>query len=295
MAIKIEMLRCFATVAETGNLADAATRLGRTQSAISMTLKQLEEHLGQRLFESERKNRLTSLGEQVFELAQQQLMQFDDTVRAIETSASSPQGLLRIASVPSVAGLLLPPAVDVLMRRHPGLKIDIRDADTRVVLDSLVRGKVDFGIASGSHALNGIRAEPLFDDPFGMICGRDHPLAAEKQPVELEAVLSGDFIGNELCRQIGNDAVQRALSEVNLTVHNTLSLIGMLRTGRHVTILPKTVLQMLPGQLVFREIRDLHAPRPVVVLVAERSPQRVIAREFSEIVRGLTCLAAPVE
>lgn len=61
MAIKIEMLRCFATVAQTGNLAEAAAYLGRTQSAVSMTLKQLEENLGQRLFKSDRKNRLTPL------------------------------------------------------------------------------------------------------------------------------------------------------------------------------------------------------------------------------------------
>ena len=41
--IKIEMLRCFSAVARSGNLADAAARLGRTQSAVSMTLKQLED------------------------------------------------------------------------------------------------------------------------------------------------------------------------------------------------------------------------------------------------------------
>ena len=65
------MLCCFGAVAQTGNLADAAIRLGRTQSALSMTLKQLGEHLGQPLFEGERKNRLFPLGDEVFRLAQQ--------------------------------------------------------------------------------------------------------------------------------------------------------------------------------------------------------------------------------
>ena len=62
--IKLEMLRCFGAVAQAGNLGDAAVRLGKTQSALSMTLKQLEEHLGERLFETERKNRLTPLGQE---------------------------------------------------------------------------------------------------------------------------------------------------------------------------------------------------------------------------------------
>ena len=100
MAIKIEMLRCFTTVAQSGNLAEAANRLGRTQSAISMTLKQLEEHLGQRLFESDRKNRLTPLGKQVFELSQDELRRFDYTIEAIKTCAKSPEGLIRIVSNP---------------------------------------------------------------------------------------------------------------------------------------------------------------------------------------------------
>ncbi len=77
MSIKIEMLRCFCTVAQTGNLAEAADRLGRTQSAVSMTLKQLEDHLGKKLFEGERKTHLSPLGRQVFDLALKQVRQFD--------------------------------------------------------------------------------------------------------------------------------------------------------------------------------------------------------------------------
>lgn len=46
MAIKIEMLRSFLTVAEEGNIKDAATRLLRTPSAVSMTLSALEDELG---------------------------------------------------------------------------------------------------------------------------------------------------------------------------------------------------------------------------------------------------------
>ncbi|WP_254703064.1 LysR family transcriptional regulator [Roseovarius sp. THAF8] len=53
------MLRCFLTVAERGNLADAAEALGRTPSAVSMMLRQFEDHIGAPLFEAGRKSRLT--------------------------------------------------------------------------------------------------------------------------------------------------------------------------------------------------------------------------------------------
>ena len=82
MTIKIEMLRCFVIVAELGNISDAGERLGRTPSAISMTLKQLEENLGSPLFESDRKNRLTALGRFTLTEARREV---DNFTRCIET------------------------------------------------------------------------------------------------------------------------------------------------------------------------------------------------------------------
>ncbi len=117
MAIKIEMLLFFCTVAQTGNLVEAADRLGRTQSAVSMTLKQLEDHLDQKLFEGERKNRLSPLGEHVFEIALRQVRQFDQAVQNIEAAAQAEQGLVRIASVPSVGALIFPPLLKHMTRR----------------------------------------------------------------------------------------------------------------------------------------------------------------------------------
>ena len=81
--IKTEMLRVFVEVARAGNLVTAAEALGRAPSAVSMTLKQLEAHLGQPLFESERKSRLTALGAYAFEMANRELTHFDRTIAAL--------------------------------------------------------------------------------------------------------------------------------------------------------------------------------------------------------------------
>lgn len=271
MAIKIEMLRTFAAVAQTGNLAEAATRLSRTQPAISMTLKQLEEHLGQRLFKTDRKNRLTPLGEQVFELAQTQLHQFDNTIRAIETSAKSPKGLIRIASIPSVAGVVFPSAIGALTRRNPGLKMELRDTDTQGVIDALLRGRADIGIVSGEHSLNGIRQTPLFSDPFGLICAPDHPLALQTSDPTIMDVSCASFIRNNLCDMIKTQAFQDATIGSNVTIHNTMSLIAMVRAGGWVTVLPQTVRQATTSDLVFRRIADLPDRRQVVLLLREKA------------------------
>lgn len=281
------MLRTFSHVAQTGNLADAAHRLGRTQSAVSMTLKQLEDHLGQSLFAGERKTRLTPLGDQVFALAQQQVHDFDATIREIETSASSPSGLLRISSIPSAAGKLVPSAVHKMTTLHGGLKIDIRDSNTAMVIDALVRGQADVGITSSTPNLNGIISMPLLRDNFGLTCAKKHSFATQENPITLNDITARGFIGNNLCQQIELDAVQQALAETSVHAHNMFSLIGMLQTFKWFTILPRTVVDDLPGDLAFIPVRGLDAYRSVSTLISERSSQRAIAEEFVAIMNEL--------
>lgn len=285
MPIKIETLRCFSTVAQTGNLADAAIRMGRTQAALSMTLKQLEDHLGERLFETERKNRLTPLGQELFRLAQQQLRQFDGTIDAIEAAASAPQGILRIASIPSASGLALPAAIETLTQRHPSLKVELRDMDTNMAIETLLHGHADIGIVSGRPTLNGVRRETLFEDAFGLLCGTAHPMARSDKPPSIDEVFASAFVRNNLCDYIEAPAVKAALSSANVTVHNTLSLMAMVRTGNWVTILPQTVARILPNELAFRRIAGLDERREVSLLIGTRSQISQIVEEFADILR----------
>ena len=288
MAIKTETLRCFCAVAQTGNLNEAADRLGRTQSAVSMTLKQFEDHLGKKLFEGERKNRLSPLGQQVFELALKQVRQFDQAVLDIEAAANAEHGLLRIVSVPSVAALVFPNVLAHMTQRFPGLKIELRDTDTQQVLDALVEGKADIGIASGHHALNGVRAVPLFKDQFGLVCAPDHPLITQSVPPTIEDVASVPFIRNALCDLIESKRFLGAISQADVTVHNTHSLITMVRTGNWVTVLPQTVAEFIPEVTAFRPIAGLPDRRQVYLYVSEKSRFQTQADAVAELIPTLT-------
>lgn len=286
MALKIEMLRAFCTVAQTGNLSEAATRMGRTQSAISMTLKQMEDHLGKKLFEGERKNQLSPLGEQVFELAQKQVRRFDQTVQAIEMAAEAIHGLIRIVSVPSVAALVFPSVLEHMTARHPGLKIELRDTDTQQVLDALAEGKADIGIASGYHPLNGVKAVPLFEDRFGLVCSTSHPLILQDARPAIADIAGPGFVRNALCELIRNERFAEAISTADVTIHNTHSLITMVRTGKWVTVLPQTVARFMPETTAFRPIADLPDKREVYLYQRERSRFAGLTAECSAFIQS---------
>lgn len=279
MSIKIEMLRSFAIVAQTGSLAEAATQLARTPSAISMTLKQLEDQLGQRLFESDRKNRLTALGEYVLEQAQAELRQFDNTIRAIETFARTPKGLIRIAAVPSVAGLVFPKAVSQFAKTNPSISIELRDMDSTGVLNALSRGLVDIGIATSTGQLQDVHQQVLFSDAFGLVSARDHPLARRQEAPNFAEISKHQFVLNELCASITSPAFQEVLSGTRISAQNTLSLISMVRAGNWITVLPSSVVHIDPRQLSFRKIEGLQEKRRVDLLYrkAKQTPEYLAA------------------
>ena len=183
MAIKIEMLRCFAAVAKSGNLADAAEKLGRTPSAVSMMLKQFEEHLGSPLFESERKNKLTAMGVFALGEAAREVDSFERTVSALRSFARSEAGFLRVAAVPSVAEAILPQVVRQLSARS-ARRVD------RHSRYGLRRRAARTGTRRGRPRLRDGRAKPfgsierntLFSDAFGVVCRADHPLTETEGP-----------------------------------------------------------------------------------------------------------------
>ncbi|MEC3861103.1 LysR family transcriptional regulator [Mesobacterium sp. TK19101] len=287
MAIKIEMLRTFCAVARAGNLSDAAQHLGRTQSALSMTLKQLEAHLGGALFENERKNRLTPLGTQVLAMGLGQLRQFDSTVQAIEALARAPQGVLRIAAVPSVAAQTFPRLVRHLADAFPGLKIELRDSDTPQVIEALVQGWADIGIASALQPLKGAEAALLFRDRYGLVMAQDHPLAQQQDDPGIDAVFAVPFLGNALCARIETPRFRDRMAQADVTVHNTQSLLAMVRHGGWVTVLPQSVLRAAPEGVVFRPVDGLAEQREVYLYLREQPVSPGIASEARSFIVGL--------
>lgn len=148
MNISIALLRTFVTVADSGNIREAGERLGRTPSAVSMALKQLEEELGGSLFEADRKNALSPLGRYAYEAAGRELTGFERTVASMRSFARNEIGRLMLAAVPSVASHILPGLLRSFLESRPAVEIDLSDMDSLSVQQAVENGLVDLGIGS---------------------------------------------------------------------------------------------------------------------------------------------------
>lgn len=245
MQIKIEMLRCFVAVARTGNLSDAAEILGRTPSALSMMLKQLEDNLGQPLFETDRKNRLSALGTFVLEQAEQELQQFDGMVQDIVNFAKAKSGKVRLAAVPSVANTILPGVIARFLSMRPDVHLELRDMDSASILRELAKDRIDLGLASTQGHSTSFHTQTLFSDRFGILCHQSSSLLQKGKDLSWEDLREERLIANNLSQSIQVPACQRLHAEAGLKVHNITSLIAMIRNKVGITILPETTAQLL--------------------------------------------------
>ncbi len=278
--IRTEALRVFVTVAECGNLKDATDRLFRTQSALSMTLKQLEDQLGAPLFEKDRKHSLTELGRFVLGVAKVLLRDHDTALHLIQQYASGASGTLRIASVPSVAMLLIPEVLASFLASRPDAQIDLVDTDSADVRNRVATGQADLGIASAAGSDVGLVSTPLFEDHMHLVCRADAAQALGAAPVDWRDLAGLPLILNETTRGIQAAEFQALGALAKLQVHNVASLLAMVGAGIGVTLLPGLATVALPAALVARPLADQSCRRRVCLLHREGRVQSPLARAF---------------
>ncbi|WP_278878123.1 LysR family transcriptional regulator [Paracoccus yeei] len=280
MAIKIEMLRSFLTVAEEGNIKDAATRLLRTPSSVSMTLSALEDELGGPLFEQDRKSRLTVLGTYVRDMAEVMIRDHDRGIETIKAFAQSRLGRLHIVAVPSVASRILPPILREFLRRQSGAAVSLVDTDSHQVQQMVVTGEADIGIGGPPPGKLPLSFAPLFEDPFRLVCAVESPLARLPRPLCWQDLLTEDLIVNESARAINAPEYAEMVDKARLTIRNITSLLAMVRANAGVTLLPALACTTLPAGLTALEIETGGVSRVVGLVQRSNSMPSPLATTF---------------
>jgi len=247
MNIKLDHLKVFAAVVDSGTLADAGIKLSRSPSAISMTLHQIEMELDGALFEGDRKSQLTKLGEYLYKRTQRILGEHGAMMTDVERFARGDEGVIRMAAVPSVANQLLPKTLAKFRASNLKVEIELRDTDSTNVADLVRSGVVDIGIASLPMDPSGLETEFLLEDPFKLVCPQNHQLAQKCGDIAFTDLTPDEFIANGLCQLIVDPEFLSLLQSATLTVHNTTSLLSFVREGLGVTILPELAVSSSEG------------------------------------------------
>lgn len=139
------LLRTFVTGAQLGNFSDAADQIGRTQSAVSLQLKRLEERTGSKLFDKQGRSLvLNSMGETLFRYAQRILDLNDEAVAAIRYQDVA--GEIRLGIPPDIAETWLPRILARIARIHPDVVIEARVDRAKTLLGDLASNGLEIAV-----------------------------------------------------------------------------------------------------------------------------------------------------
>lgn len=152
-----DLLRTFVAIAETGRFGMAAERVGRSQSAVSLQVKRLEDVTGQKLFEKAgRLMRLTEAGEKLLGYARQLLALNAEAMTAL--GAETLSGAIRFGMVQDFADSHLPSVLGRFAESHPAVRLDVRVARNVDLRAAFAKGELDVVLASGNVDTGHVRA-----------------------------------------------------------------------------------------------------------------------------------------
>ena len=162
MNVALRQLRAFLSVAKHGSFSRAAQDVGLSQSAISLSVRQLENELGLKLLDrTTRQVLLTAAGVTLVANGSRLIDELDSTLKELRDIGVQHRGRVVMACVPAVARSLMPKCVEYCAAKWPGVSINIDDSAAADVILKVGRGEVEFGIASGRIARAELHIEPL--------------------------------------------------------------------------------------------------------------------------------------
>ena len=176
MSVKLELYRVFKEVAEVGNITAAAQALYISQSAVSQSIKQLENDLQTRLFSrNSRGVTLTAEGKMLYEYVRSAMGLLETGEEKLSQTRELQMGQLVIGASDTVTSQFLLPYLDGFHRDHPAIHIQIISGRSHKVLGLLRSGKVDIAFASTPADDAGLRIYPCFDTHAIFVAGTEYP------------------------------------------------------------------------------------------------------------------------
>jgi LysR family transcriptional regulator, hydrogen peroxide-inducible genes activator len=285
-------LQYVVAVAETLGFHKAAERCHVSQPTLSAQVKQLEDVLGVRLFERDRRRvLLTTAGAVVVAHARRVLLELDDMIAAAKELTEPRSGTFRIGVIPTIAPYLLPDVVPAVRTRFPKLQLVFREEKTDVVVADLREGRLDAGLLALEADIGDWASGRIANDPFVVALPKGHPLARRKRvgPSELEDEKVLLLDEGHCFRDQALSVCERAgTKETELRATSLSTLAQMVSSGSGITLLPQiaVAVENRRGQL---EVRGFTAPAPhrtIALIWRPQSPFADTFRDLAEVFRS---------
>lgn len=263
----LQELKYLVALADLGHFGRAAEACCITQSTLSTQLKKLEDFLGVTLFDRSLKRVTpTPIGQEILQAARN-IVEESERIKNLAKHAQDPMArTLRLGVIPTLGPYYLPHALTLVHKKHPGLRLLLREEMTPQILEHLIDGKLDAGLLALPVEDDSLRVEPLFYEPFFAALPAGHALT-KRDVLKVSDIISEKLLLLDEGHCLRDQALDvcgansRGREEVRATSLETLrQMVGM---GLGITLLP--ALSVDAGPRVSKravEVRPFKKPVP---------------------------------
>lgn len=289
--LDLDQLQTFIAIADSGSFTRAAEEVFRTQSAVSMQMRRLEDRIGKPLFEREgRTNRLTEEGEKLLTYARRMLHLSRETLAAFDDRRL--EGTLRIGTPDDYADRFLPEIMGRFVRSNPRVELTVLCEPTANLVEHIKRGHLDLALITHDNTRGSsevVRREPLL-----WVSSANH--AVHEAPVLPMA------FGRPTCtwRRSAVDFLERNKREYRVLFSSwSAAVIGAaVLSGLAVSVLPECALR--PGMRVLGESDGFGALPDIQIGILRGQTSQgalvdALARHISESLDNITVPASEEE
>src|SRR5215218_2758567 len=259
---RLDDLRAFVTVARERSFTKAAAKLGVSQSALSHTMRQLEERLGVRLLSrTTRSIAPTEAGERLLLNIGPRFDEIEAEVAAVSELRERPAGTIRITATENATATVLVPKLTPLLGEYPDIKIEII---IDYGLTDIVAQQYDAGVRSGEQVAKDMIAVRIGPDMRMAVVGAPSYFKKRSAPKSPQDLVSHNCINLRLARHGGVYAWEfekggrelRVRVEGQFTFNATAQMINAAIAGAGLAYVPESMIQPYLAQGRLRRVLE---------------------------------------
>lgn len=290
----------FLAVVDEGSFTRAAERVYRTQSAISQSIKKLEETVGTPLFARDAPELcLTEAGKLLATHARRMVQVRDDAMRSLDDLRRLVAGSVSVAAHESAAVYLLPGPLKAYLKRHPEIKVGIYRSRLDEIPRRVLDREVEVGFVKDEPIFRELQCVQIHMDEMILIASPSHALASRSQ-VTVPDLAQDHFVLHHQCAattQMILDLFERHGSRCKVAAElwSFENVKQFVREEVGFAIVPRVCVrqELADGTIVRLPMPELAVPRPTRMIFRDVRYLSEAARALIEIVSSYDWNAAP--
>jgi DNA-binding transcriptional LysR family regulator len=294
-------LEHFLAVVDEGSFTRAAERVYRTQSAISQSIKKLEETVGAPLFARDAPELcLTPSGRLLAEYARKMVRVRDEAMRSLDDLKRLVVGRLSVAAHESAAVYLLPGPLKAYLRTHPEIRVGIYRSRLDEIPRQVLDREVDVGFVKDEPIFRELKCVQIHQDQMVLIGSPGHPLATRPR-VALRDLADEHFVLHHQCAATTQrimDLFQQHGSRCKVAAElwSFENVKQFVREEVGFAIVPRICVrqELVDGTLAEIALSELDMPRPTRMIFRDERYISDAARALIDVVRAFSWDAPPV-